>query len=79
MDWGAEGLLDGLDGEDRAARARLLDALHDDGATLAELRDALGDAAAAYRFSNAGAKRFKGIAEPVPVLRLRRAAEDAAA
>jgi adenylate cyclase len=44
----------------------------------AELRDALGDAAERYRFSNAGAKRIKGIAEPVPVLRLRRAEAEAA-
>jgi adenylate cyclase len=36
------------------------------------LRDALGDAAERYRFSDAGAKRIKGIADPVPVLRLRR-------
>lgn len=42
------------------------------------LQDALGETDA-YRFSNAGAKRFKGIAEPVPVLRLRRADADAEA
>ncbi len=35
------------------------------------LRDALGDAAEDYSFSEAGMKRFKGIPEPVPVLRLR--------
>ena len=40
------------------------------------LRDALGEDDG-YRFSDAGAKRFKGIADPVPVLRLRRADADA--
>ena len=38
------------------------------------LRDALP--AERYRFSEAGPKRFKGIAEPVPVLRLRGRADD---
>ena len=45
------------------------------------LREALGDAAGNYSFSAAGMKRFKGIADPVPVLRLRSgtdAADDAA-
>jgi adenylate cyclase len=36
------------------------------------LRDALGDDASGYAFSEAGLKRFKGITDPVPVLRLRR-------
>jgi adenylate cyclase len=42
------------------------------------VREALGEAAARYSFSEAGMKRFKGIADPVPVLRLRPspAAED---
>lgn len=39
-DWEAEGLLDALSGEDRAARVRLLEALHAGGTTLAELRTA---------------------------------------
>jgi adenylate cyclase len=39
MDWEAEGLLEGLeDGAARAARARLLDELHEQGAALDELR-----------------------------------------
>lgn len=38
MDWEALGLLDGLDGEDRAVRARLLERLHADGATEEQLR-----------------------------------------
>ena len=41
MDWDAEGLLDGLEGEARDARARLLDALHADGAGVEELRVAV--------------------------------------
>jgi adenylate cyclase len=45
----------------------------------AELRKALGEDAERYRFSDAGAKRIKGIADPVPVLRLRRPADDAEA
>jgi adenylate cyclase len=43
MDWGAEGLLEGLDGDERDARARLLDTLHDDGATTEELRAAVAE------------------------------------
>ena len=39
-DWEAEGLLDGLDGEAREARAELLDMLSGDGVPLAELRAA---------------------------------------
>ncbi len=42
------------------------------------VRDALGPAEAEpYRFSEAGLKRLKGISEPVPVLRVRRAEPDA--
>jgi adenylate cyclase len=43
MDWAAEGLLDGLDGDARAARERLLDALHDDGVRTEELRAAVAE------------------------------------
>lgn len=43
VDFAAEGLLDGLEGPDRAARERLLQALIDDGATLDELRAAVVD------------------------------------
>lgn len=39
-DWAAEGLLDGLDGEDRAAREALLERLATEGIELDELRDA---------------------------------------
>lgn len=42
-DFEAEGLLDGLEGEARDARLRLLEALHDDGAGLDELRAAVAD------------------------------------
>jgi adenylate cyclase len=41
MDWDAEGLLDGLDADERSARAALLDTLHGDGVTLEELREAV--------------------------------------
>ena len=40
MDWEAEGLLDGLEGENRAARVKLLDELHASGYAVEELRDA---------------------------------------
>jgi len=40
VDWAAEGLLDGLDGEARAARAQLLDDLLEAGGELAEIRRA---------------------------------------
>jgi adenylate cyclase len=43
VDFGAEGLLDGLEGEARAARERLLTALSDDGVPLEELRAAAAD------------------------------------
>ena len=43
VDWEAEGLLDGLEGEDRADRVALLDRLHDDGTSLEELREAVHD------------------------------------
>jgi adenylate cyclase len=39
------------------------------------VRDSLGDGASAYAFSEAGLKRLKGISEPVPALRVRRAEE----
>lgn len=38
MDWEAGGLLEGIDGGARAARAELLDALHADGVSPEELR-----------------------------------------
>ena len=41
VDFGKAGLLDGLDAEDRAARARLLDRLAGEGYTLGELRAAI--------------------------------------
>jgi adenylate cyclase len=41
LDWDAEGLLEGLDGEERAARRDLLDQLHEGGATVDELRAAI--------------------------------------
>ena len=40
-DWEGEGLLEGLEGEARDARVSLLDELHDDGASLDELRRAV--------------------------------------
>jgi adenylate cyclase len=44
MDWEAEGLLDGIEGEKaRAARRALLDELHDDGVSLEELRAAVAE------------------------------------
>jgi adenylate cyclase len=43
VDFGAEGLLDGLEGDARAARERLLSALHDDGVPLDQLRAAVAD------------------------------------
>jgi adenylate cyclase len=42
-DWEAEGLLDGVTGEARAARARVLDELHDAGVALDELRAAVAE------------------------------------
>ena len=41
MDWDAEGLLDGLEGKARDERARLLEALHEDGVPLKDLRRAV--------------------------------------
>lgn len=43
MDWDAEGLLEGLDADERTARAGLLDRLHDQGVPLEELRDAVAE------------------------------------
>ena len=43
MDWEAEGLLDGLEGEARDARAHLLDRLHEDGVEIAELKRAVAE------------------------------------
>lgn len=43
MDFEAEGLLEGLDGAERAARERLLAELHDDGVSLDELRTAVAE------------------------------------
>ncbi len=43
VDFAGAGLLDGLEGEDRAARERLLDRLVDEGYTLDELKDAVKD------------------------------------
>src|SRR3954470_18376781 len=43
VDFASEGLLDGLDGEARAARLELLDRLHSEGATVDELRAAVAD------------------------------------
>ena len=43
VDWEAEGLLEGLDGEDRAAREKLLGELCDDGVPLEELRTAVAE------------------------------------
>ncbi|MDQ6745687.1 MAG: adenylate/guanylate cyclase domain-containing protein [Actinomycetota bacterium] len=43
MDFAAEGLLDGLHGEERAVRERLLAALTEQGFTLAALRDAVAE------------------------------------
>lgn len=43
IDWAAEGLLDGLEGEARHARSRLLDALAADGVTTGQLRRAVAD------------------------------------
>ena len=42
-DWESEGLLDGLDGKDREARAALLRDLHNDGIDLDELRTAVAE------------------------------------
>lgn len=43
IDWEQEGLLDGLDGDDRKARCELLRQLADDGVTLEELRQAIAE------------------------------------
>src|SRR5436190_1617021 len=43
VDFAAEGLLDGLGGDARAARERLLQRLHDDGVSLDELRAAVAE------------------------------------
>src|SRR3954452_11911471 len=43
VDFAGEGLLDGLDGEERAARLELLERLEAEGATLAELRSAVDE------------------------------------
>jgi adenylate cyclase len=43
VDFDAAGLLDGLEGEDRAARERLLHRLADEGYTLDELKQAVGE------------------------------------
>lgn len=43
VDYEAEGLLDGLDGEEREARRELLDVLLDDGASLDELKRAVAE------------------------------------
>jgi adenylate cyclase len=43
VDFASEGLLDGLDGEARAARLELLERLRAEGASLDELRDAVAD------------------------------------
>jgi adenylate cyclase len=43
MDWEAEGLLDGCDGQAREARRALLDKLHADGVQLEELRQAVAE------------------------------------
>lgn len=42
-DWSAEGLLDGLEGSARRARAALLDELHAEGTSMGELRDAVAE------------------------------------
>ena len=43
MDWEAEGLLDGCEGDARAARRALLDKLHAEGVPLEELRQAVAE------------------------------------
>src|SRR3954451_6414317 len=43
VDFAGEGLLDGLDGEERAARLELLERIEAEGATLEELRAAVAD------------------------------------
>ncbi len=43
MDFAAAGLLDGLDGEAREARLELLERLHHDGVSVAELKDAVAE------------------------------------
>ena len=43
VDWEAEGLLEGLDGEARESRCRLLEELYDDGVALEELRQAVAE------------------------------------
>src|SRR3954452_8431318 len=43
VDFAGEGLLDGLDGEERAARLELLERLEAEGATLEEMRAAVAD------------------------------------
>ncbi len=43
VDWEAEGLLEDLEGEARAAREKLLEELHDDGVGLEELRTAVAE------------------------------------
>jgi adenylate cyclase len=43
MDWEAEGLLEGVEGDAREARRALLDKLHSDGVELGELRQAVSE------------------------------------
>jgi adenylate cyclase len=43
VDWAAEGLLEGLEGDQRAARAELLDQLHEGGVPVEELRRAVAE------------------------------------
>jgi adenylate cyclase len=43
IDWAAEGLLDGLEGADRASRVELLEALVEEGVSLEEIERAAGD------------------------------------
>ena len=72
LDFDSEGLLILTNDGDLAAR--LTQRARQDSVLVANpVRDALGDKAEAYTFSEAGFKRMKGIADPVPALRLRRA------
>jgi adenylate cyclase len=48
VDYEAEGLLEGVDGEDREARRELLQVLMEDGATLAELKRAVAEERLAF-------------------------------
>ena len=63
VDFAAAGLLDDLEGEARAARLELLERLHDQGATLDELRDAVADGLLVFLLAERGALGLETLEE----------------